>query len=186
MNNYFANPLVFVIEVVFNLFLLAVILRFLFQLLSVNFYNPLSQSIVKLTTPLLHPLRRIIPGYKRVDVACIVLALLITFIKNSLIFIIGGGGLSPNVVLARSLYEITELTLNIFFFAIIVQAILSWVAPGQQNPITIIISQLTAPILRPIRRVMPKLEGLDLSPMVALVTITVLKKLILPLFGLII
>lgn len=178
--SYFTNPIVFLIEVIFNLYLLAVLLRCLFQLCRVDFYNPLSQTLIKVTSPLLNPLRKIIPGFGGIDIAAVLLAILIAATKYFLIIAIQGQTASTHVLLISAIYEVVSLTLNIFLFAIFIQVILSWIAPGQHNPITLIINQLTQPILRPIRQVMPDLGGIDLSPMVALVLIQILKFLLLP------
>lgn len=179
-SSYFTNPLVFLIEVIFNLFLLAVLLRCLFQICRVDFYNPLSQTIVKITSPLLNPLRKIIPGFGGIDIAAILLALIIAALKYLLLALLGGQTATINYLVIAAIYEVVKLTLNIFLFAIFIQVIISWIAPGQHNPITMIIHQLTQPIMQPIRQFMPDLGGLDLSPMVALVLIQILKMLLLP------
>lgn len=179
-STYLTNPLVFLITVIFDLFLFAVLLRFLFQWLRVDFYNPLSQTIVKVTSPFVNPLRKIIPGIAGLDMASLLLAFIIAAAKSALLYKLQGYGLSANAILVSSLIEVITAILNIFLFAIFIQVILSWVAPGQHNPITLMIAQLTGPILAPIRRVMPDLGGLDLSPMVALVGIQIAKMLIIP------
>lgn len=178
--SYFTNPIIFLIEVIFNLYLLAVLLRCLFQVCRVDFYNPLSQTLIKITSPLLNPLRKIIPGFGGIDLAAILLALIIAALKYLLIIALQGQTATAQLLLVAAVYEVVSLTLNIFLFAIIIQVILSWVAPGQHNPITLIIHQLTQPLLRPIRQVMPDLGGIDLSPMVALVLIQIFKMLLLP------
>jgi len=179
-SDYLTNPLLFVLDVIFNLFLLAVVLRFLFQWLRVDFYNPLSQTIVKMTSPLVNPLRKVIPGLAGLDMASLLLAILIAALKAFLFIQFRGQTAGISSIIVMALYEVISLTLNIFLFSIFILVILSWVAPGQRNPIISVLYQLTAPILLPLRRIIPDLGGIDLSPMVAIVAIQVAKMLILP------
>jgi YggT family protein len=180
MNGYLANPIIFLIEVTVGLYILAVMLRFLLQWVHADFYNPVSQFIVRITNPLLKPLRRIIPGYGGIDWASIVLLLLLTSLKLFLIFGVQGR-LLPAAALAPLLpAELISLFLNIFFFTILIQVIISWVAPNQYNPATVLLHQLNEPLLRPIRRLLPHPGGLDLSPLVVLVLIQLSRMLLLP------
>ena len=179
-NTYLTDPLVFLLTVIFDIFLIAVLLRFLFQCFRVDFYNPISQTLVKITSPILNPLRKIIPGIGGLDIAAVVLAFLITGVKYFLTYQIQGQSLPFSIIAVLSLKEIISLIINIFFFAILIQVILSWIAPGQYNPVTMIIHQLTAPILQPIRRILPDMGGLDLSPLVAMVALQIARMLILP------
>lgn len=179
-SDYFTNPLIFLLDVIFSLALIAVLLRFLFQCCRVDFYNPISQAIIKITSPLVNPLRRIIPGFGGLDIASLILALLIAAIKYAVFIQLKGQAASLPIISILALQEVISLMLNIFLFAILILVIVSWVAPGQHNPITIMLHQLTAPIILPIRRFMPDLGGLDLSPMVAIIAIQLAKMLILP------
>lgn len=179
-SDYFTNPIAFLLDVIFNLLLLAVLLRFLFQWLRVDFYNPVSQTIIKITSPLVNPLRKIIPGLGGIDMASLLLAFLIAALKYFLLMQLSGQATSLPVIAVLSLQEVISLILNIFLFAIFIMVIISWVAPGQYNPIVMLIHQFTAPIISPIRKIMPELGGLDLSPMVAIIAIQIAKMLILP------
>ncbi|HEY3487877.1 MAG TPA: YggT family protein [Gammaproteobacteria bacterium] len=180
MNSYLANPLAFLIDVTVGLFILAVMLRFLLQWVHADFYNPVSQLIVRVTNPLLKPLRRIIPGFGGVDWASIILLLLLTSLKLLLLFALQGRlppwpGLAPLV-----LAELISSFLNIFMFTILIQVIISWVAPHQHNPAAMLLQQLNEPLLRPLRRLLPPMGGLDLSPLLVLVLIQLSKILLLP------
>jgi YggT family protein len=179
-SNYLTDPLAFMIQVVFDLYIMVVMLRFILQLVHADFYNPISQFAVKVTTPALRPLRRIIPGIAGIDVASIVLMLLLKSIELTLIMLVSGKGAQPLAALAFAIPDLLELGINFFLFAILIQVILSWVNPGNYNPATALLHSITQPILRPAQRLIPPISGLDLSPMVVLVGLQLLKMLLLP------
>ena len=181
MNSYFANPLEFIISTLFSLYILAVLLRFLLGLVRADFYNPISQFLVRITNPLLIPLRKVIPGFGKVDVAAIVLMLLLQVIMLLIIVALRGTSVDILPLLAHAAGELVILTINVFLVAIIVQVIISWINPGSYNPVNALLDNLTAPVLRPIQRIMPPLSGIDLSPLFALILLQVLKMLIQPL-----
>jgi len=183
MNSYFANPLEFLISTLFSLYILAVMLRFLLGMVRADFYNPISQFLVKITNPLLVPLRKIIPGAGKIDVAAIILMLVLQLIM--LAIIVALRGVTPPLLslLLAAIGELVILAINIFLFAIIVQVIISWVNPGSYNPVNGLLNSLTSPVMRPIQRLLPPMSGIDLSPLFALIGLQVLKMLIQPLLG---
>lgn len=183
MNSYFANPLEFIISTLFSLYILAVLLRFLLGVVRADFYNPISQFLVRITNPLLIPLRKVIPGFGKVDVAAIVLMLVLQVIMLLIIVALRGSGVAVLPLLAHAAGELIMLTINIFLIAIIVQVIISWINPGSYNPVNALLDSLTAPVLRPVQRIMPPLSGIDLSPLFALIVLQVLKMLIQPLLA---
>jgi len=167
---YFTQALVFLIRTAFDLYLLAVVLRFLLQLVGADFYNPISQFLVKITNPVLRPLRRLIPGYQGIDWASVVLMMILKAGEITLIALILTGGIPalPGL-LVLSLAQILNFIVYVFIVAIIVQVVLSWVNPGAYNPATVILYRLTEPMLRPARRLLPSMGGLDLSPLLVLI-----------------
>jgi len=178
-STYLTNPLLFLVQTLFQLYILAVLLRFFLQLTRADFYNPLSQFLVKITSPLLVPLRRFIPSLAGMDTAALVLAwglksleLLITA------WFTGSGG--PLLALLLAVPELLELAIDIFFWAILIQAILSWISPGTYNPASALLYSLTLPVLRPVQRLIPPIGGIDLSPMAAMIGLVLLKMLLLP------
>ncbi len=169
---YFNNAGAFLIHTLFGLYILAVMLRFLLQLVRADFYNPLSQFLVRITNPLLKPLRRLIPGFGGIDLASVVLLLALKSLEMWLLASLFGAGLpGPLGLIVLALAQLLGLLINIYFFAILIQVILSWVNPGTYNPITTVIYQLNAPLLNPAQRLIPPLGGLDLSPMVVLIVL---------------
>ncbi|MCB1792192.1 MAG: YggT family protein [Gammaproteobacteria bacterium] len=177
---YLATPAVFLVQVIFGLYATLVVLRFLLQLTRADFYNPVSQLIVKATKPLLNPLRRIIPGTGGMDIASLVLAWLVLTIEQLLILGIAGAGFQPVAAMLLAIPELITLIINIFIFAILIQVVISWISPGTYNPALSLISTLTEPLLGPVRRRMPDLGGFDLSPMVVIVGLVVLQMLLIP------
>ncbi|UCC57171.1 MAG: YggT family protein [Gammaproteobacteria bacterium] len=181
--NYFTNPIEFLISTLFSLYILAVMLRFLLGLVRADFYNPVSQFLVRITNPVLVPLRKVIPSVGKIDIPAILLMIVLQIISLTLIFLLRGGGVPVSAVIIISLAQLVSLAINVFFFAIIIQVILSWVNPGTYNPVTGLLYSLTGPILRPIQQLLPPIAGIDLSPLFALIGLQVLRMLIMPLLG---
>lgn len=179
-NDYYTSPVEFLVTTLGGLYIAAVMLRFLFQLVRADFYNPISQFLVKITSPLLVPLRRVIPGFGGIDVASIVLMLLLQMLVFALVVVLRGATPTPLFLLGLAVVELLQVAVNIFFWAIILQAILSWVQPGQHNPGTMLLHQLTAPLLNPARRLLPPISGLDLSPILVVIGLKLLEMILLP------
>ncbi len=176
------NPFVFLINTLFDIYIAIVMLRFLLQQVGADFYNPISQFIVNATQKPVLLSRSLIPSVRGIDLATLVLVLLLIVIKLTLLLALSGITPAPVALLVRSLYDLISLVFNIFFYAIIVQAILSWVNPDPRNPISGLLGSLTRPILRPIRNRLPLMGGLDLSPVVALIGLTFIKLTLLSVF----
>lgn len=177
---YFTIPLIFLIDSLFSLYILAVILRFLLQCVRADFYNPISQFLLKITHPPLKFLRRYIPPIRKIDTASIVLALLLQMITDVTILFLQQVNTSIITLTLISFSQLISLSLNIFIFAIFVQALLSWFNPNNYNPAIALLTHLTNPILNFCRRFIPDLSGFDLSPLVAIILLQLTKMLILP------
>jgi YggT family protein len=178
--SYLTNPLAFLVNTIFGLYILCFVLRFMLQLVRADFYNPLSQFLVKITNPLLIPLRRVIPGWGGIDIASIVVIVLLQLIAQALVLLIRGVPMLPSTVIILSLAELVALVLNIYLVTIIVQVILSWIQPGSYNPVSSLLYSLNEPVLKPARRLIPPISGIDLSPLVVLLIIQLVKMLIIP------
>lgn len=170
---------VLVVKTLVGLYLLLVVLRFLLQLVRADFYNPISQFIVKATNPLLIPLRRIIPGFGGIDLASIILAVVIQALAIVFILLLYGVGIDIAVVAAWSFVGILGLILKVYFWGLLITVIASWIAPGSYNPALILINQILEPAMKPIRNMMPDLGGLDISPIIMFVAIQALEILII-------
>ncbi len=179
MNGNLEQALAFLVNTLFYLFILALMLRFLLQLVRADFYNPFSQALVKITNPILVPLRRLIPGYRGWDFAALVAMYLLQVIALVLVYtLIKGVSLSPATLLIYGALRLLDLLLSVYFFSILLQAVLSWVSPGSYNPLTSLLWRLNEPLLRPVRRVLPPLGGLDLSPLIVLLVIQFIRILL--------
>jgi YggT family protein len=179
-NSYITNPVEFLINTLFGLYILTVMLRFLLAVVRADFYNPISQFLVKVTNPLLLPLRRILPSIGKLDTGSLVLMLALQMASFALIALLRGGNLSLGALLILSCAELISLFLNVLLFSIIVQVIISWINPGTYNPAVSLLYSLTEPVLRPCRRLIPPISGLDFSPLIALIAIQLVKMLLLP------
>ena len=130
------EALIYIIQTLGSLYLLIVLLRFILQLVRADFYNPLSQFTVKATQPLLKPLRRFIPSIAGLDTASLVLAILVQLLLMMVVIIIEGANPASAgiLLLAWAVIAVTSLFFKVFFFAMIISVILSWIAPGSHNP----------------------------------------------------
>ena len=172
---------IYLVQTLGGLYLLVVLLRFILQLVRADFYNPLSQFVVKATKPLLNPLRRIIPGIGGIDIASLALAYLVQLAVMLLTLLVAGINPLTYVpeVLAWAAIGVLALFLKIFWFALIASVILSWVAPHSHNPGALLVHQLCEPLLAPIRRMLPSLGGMDISPIFAFIALNLLDMLVI-------
>ena len=177
----FAEALIYIVQTLGSLYLLIVLLRFILQLVRADFYNPLSQFTVKATQPLLKPLRRFIPSIAGLDTASLVLAVLVQLLL--MVVTLSLMGFNPVSVIPQllvwSLIGVTSLFFKVFFFALIVSVILSWVAPGSHNPGAQLVNQLCEPLLAPFRKLLPNLGGLDLSPIFAFIALNLVDRFVI-------
>ncbi|BCO20157.1 membrane protein [Alteromonas sp. KC3] len=171
------NATVFLIDTLFSLYLMVVILRLWLQMVQADFYNPLSQFVVKATHPIVGPLRRVIPSIGRFDTATFVLAVVVCALKIVTLGLIFGGNLNPLGVAILSVIGVIKETLSLMFWVLLLRAILSWVSQGR-SPVDYVLHQLTEPFLAPIRRIIPPLGGLDLSVLIAIIALQFLQLLL--------
>lgn len=177
-NAYYSASAVFLIQSVFGLYILAVLLRLMLQWLRADFYNPISQFIVKITNPPLKPLRRMIPGWGGIDVASVMLLIVLQMLELYLYHLAIGRAIGPSGLFVLAMAELIGLVINVFIGAILIQVVLSWVAPGNYNPLVGLVHRFAEPVLAPSRRIIPPLSGIDLSPLLSLVVLQLLKFLV--------
>ena len=171
------NATVFLVDTLFSLYLMVVILRLWLQMVQADFYNPLSQFVVKATHPIVGPLRHVIPSIGRFDTATFVLAVAVCALKLITLGLMFGGNLNPIGIAILSVMGVVKETLTLMFWVLLLRAILSWVSQGR-SPVDYVLHQLTEPFLAPIRRVIPPLGGLDLSVLIAIIALQFLQLLI--------
>ena len=191
-SGYITNPLMLIVNTLFDLYVLLALLRFLLQMLRADFYNPISQFIVRATTPPLRILRRFIPSISGQDTASIVLCLIVIYLKFLIIRVldishipistymapVGSAGYGGLFVFAIA--DLIALTFTVFLGAIIIQVIFSWISPGQYNPVIGLVNKISEPVLKPFRKFIPPMGGLDLSPLFAILLLMVAKMLLVP------
>lgn len=164
------------VQTFFHLYILAILLRLLLQMAKGDFYNPISQFLIKATQPLLTPARRLVPSVGGIDTASIVVVLLLQITATILLVTIRGYPI-PNAtaLLIWGALGTFGMVINIYFMAILAAIILSWIAPSSYNPTVILLHQLTEPVMKPFRRILPAMGGLDLSPIFVFITINILQ-----------
>ncbi len=161
----------FLVETLIHLYLVVILLRVLLEAARADFYNPIVQVLVRLTDPVMQPLSRVLPSMGRVNVSGVVALYVIQFIGLIILMLLSGRPLDPLVLALLTVMRLVRMLLVLYMILIIIGVILSWVGQGARHPIVPLIYQLTDPVLAPIRRVLPNLGGLDLSPLVALIGI---------------
>jgi YggT family protein len=166
----------YLIQTVLSLYMVAMLLRFLLQLVKADFYNPISQFLVKITNPLVIPLRKVIPGIGGLDLASLLLAVLLQVLAIVALMLLNGLGMpNPLMLVVWSILGIVGLLVNIYFFALLAMIILSWIAGGSSNPAISLLHQITEPVMAPFRKVLPAMGGLDFSPILLFILINVLQ-----------
>jgi YggT family protein len=165
------NAFFYLISTLFDVYLWIVMVRVILQAVRADFYNPISQLIWQLTQPILRPLQKVLPKYRQWDVAGFGLMFVIAVIYIHVVAAILSQGVGGISALWFALLKLVVLALNLYTFTLVVQAILSWVGPGVSNPAGSILWSINEPLLRPVRRVIPPMSGLDLSPLVVIVAL---------------
>lgn len=164
----------FVVQTLFELYILCYLLRLVLQITRADFHNPLSQFIVRVTSPIVTPLRRFIPPLRGLDTATLLVFLALEAVATWLLAWNAGITLSavPMIllVLLRSIYTVVRM----YVFAILIYAILSFVNPGTYNPLSSVLASISEPLLRPFRRIIPTIGGLDLSPLFVIISLQAL------------
>jgi YggT family protein len=171
MTQNFVNAGVFLIQTFGGLLLMIVLIRLLIQVSRADYYNPISQAIVKLTDPAIKPLKRILPTLRGVDFATLLVALLVQLITVCLIMVIYGNYLFHPAYIAWSLVGLLSTILDIYFFALIIMVIASWLAPHSNHPALALVHQLTDPLCVPARKLLPAMGGIDFSIILVFVAI---------------
>ena len=177
---YYTNPVIFLINTLFGLYILAIMLRFLFQWMEADYYNPVSQFLVNITQPPLKLLRRIVPSIGRIDSASIVLMFALQMLAGVAIFLSNGVSVSVAALFIWALTELISLLINVFLFSIIIRAVISWVNPDSYNPAISLLYNLTEPLLGLGRKIIPPISGMDLSPLLVIIGLQMLKMLVFP------
>lgn len=172
------SALIFVIHAFAQLFLFVLLLRFWLPWFRADFRNPIAQAILRLTSPLVVPIRRIVPPIGRIDTATLLVAFAIQYLAILVILALNGATSTILAIALTSVIELAMLSIRLFIFAIIIGIVLSWIAPHTINPATMFIRTISEPLLRPFRRLIPPFGGIDISPVFALILLGALSILL--------
>ncbi|RJS94669.1 YggT family protein [Salinisphaera sp. Q1T1-3] len=179
------QALLFLVDTVLSLYILVVLLRVVLQLVHADFRNPVSQFVWQTTRTPVNLLRNVVPRWRNLDVPALLFAFILCYLLIQIDLALGAPGFGPQFIpaVAWAILKGATLVCNLYFFTIIVQAVMSWISPNQYTPATAILFTINEPLLRPIRRIVPTISGIDLSPLVAIIGLQLISRL-LPLPGL--
>ena len=163
------SAIVYILQAVSNLFLLILLLRFWMPWFSADFRNPIAQAVLRLTSPLVVPLRRILPPVGRVDTATVIVAFGVQYLAIFLILLVLGGMGTMLLISLTALLDLAILSAGLFMVIILLHILLGWFAQGAYNPATALVHSMAEPLLRPFRRIVPQLGGLDISPVIPMI-----------------
>jgi YggT family protein len=170
--------LIFILDALLTLVVVAFLLRLLMPVVRADFRNPVGQAVLQFTNPLVMPLRKLLPPAGRLDVASVVALLAVQLAKTAVLWLMAGGGLVPLPLLIAALRDLASTVLQFYFVAVLIYALLSWVAPGRYSPGAQLLGRLCEPLLAPLRRVIPPIGGLDLSALFVLIGLQALQILL--------
>jgi YggT family protein len=175
---YFANAGQILVNFLFGALIALLVLRVLLQCVRANFYNPICQFIYKLTNPVLMPMRKVIPAWRNLDIAGVLLAWLLTAIEYWLVYAMAGQSLGVLGLAVMALGYLIDFVFILYIGLILLYALISFISVERSNPVVPLVFQLIDPLMRPVRRRLPSAGGLDFSPMVVLLGILLARVLI--------
>ena len=183
MAGTFNNASFFLINTVFDLYIFVLLVRFILAYVRADFFNPLTQFFIKLTQPIILPLRRVIPNYKNFELSTIFLVIILEIVKFSLFALLLRNTPHIGGLLLLAFADGLHSLINIFFYAILLQAILTWVQQGY-SPAADLLAKITMPIMRPFHRIIPPIGGIDISPIPAMLLLQlIIIMVVTPLFA---
>lgn len=169
------QSLLFVVDALVTLVVIAYLLRVLMPLVRADFRNPIGAAVLRFTDPLVLPLRKLLPPARRFDVASLVALAVVQIAGAVLHRVLSGHGFGAGAIVAHAAYSLVHTVLQFYTFAVLVYALLSWVAPGTYSPAGQLLSRLCEPLLGPVRRIVPPIGGLDLSALLVLIALQALQ-----------
>lgn len=173
------NAILYIVETLLSLAVFVFLLRLLLQWARADFRNQVAQAVVKITNPLVMPLRRVLPPVGKLDTASAVAVLLIAFAEEAILMALRGfPGIDPFFLARAVVLRIIIILLTTYLYAIILYALLSFIAPGNYSPMNSILTSLCAPVLRPFQRIIPPIGGIDFSPLWATILLGALLRLL--------
>jgi len=175
---YLIDAAMFFADTVLGFYITIIVLRLLFQATKADFYNPISQMVIKLSNPSIGYLSRLLPTIWRIDIATILVALFLEGGRIGIIILLEGGQPRIAGLAVEALANLLRLSIWIFIFAIFLRAILSWVSTSINHPMSRLAVSLTEPLMQPVRRFLPNTHPIDISPIVLFIILMLARKLI--------
>ena len=164
-----SGALIYLITTITDLYVAAILLRLLLQWVRADFYNPLCQFLIKVTNPVLVPVRRIIPSIGKLDTASVVIMLLLELLQLIIITQLSQADFGFEFLLLFAIRKLLITLLITYLVLIIARVIVSWIASQSRHPLIPLIYQLTEPVLKPFNKLLPPIGGIDLSPLFVLI-----------------
>jgi YggT family protein len=168
------SAIVYLLQTFLGLLLSVFLLRVLLPLVQADARNPFSQAVIRLTNPLVLPLRRIVPAIGRLDTAALIALIFMQVAATALLIMIGSHIVSGPIIFVTAAFDLIELVLQFYKWATIMYVLLSWVAPDTYSPVSAILNSLVTPVVRPWRKLIPPFGGMDLSPALLVIAIQAL------------
>jgi YggT family protein len=153
----------YIVDMLLWLLLLAFVLRLLFQLVRADFRDPMADAIVRVTNWLILPLRKLLPPIGKIDTATVVAVLLVASARTFVMLAMSSGMADVVTFLRITLLELVGLVLRVYLFAMLLYWLTSFISPGGYAPGVHLLSQLCEPILKPVRRMIPRIGQIDFS-----------------------
>lgn len=179
MNPYAHNAFTSLVGIVFGLYIMLLMVRILLQAFQANYFNPLSQAVAKITQPAIIPLRRFVPDFGRVNGSALAMMLIIQIAELWIVYEAGGHTPALHGVIVLAVAELLHVCINVFFWATLIRAIMSWVNPGSRHPAVDLLRSLSEPLLEPARRLAPATSGIDFSPILVIIGLQLVAWLLL-------
>jgi YggT family protein len=162
------SALIFLVKTLADLYLLTFLLRFIMQWVRASYYNPLAQFVLKVTSPLVVPARRVLPSVGGLDTPTLAVLIVLEIVVTFALLRLAGISLPVPVLLLYSLLRLIALALWFYTVALFIYVLLSWFGDRGMNPMAALLGELIEPLLRPARRLLPPIGGLDLSALVVI------------------
>ena len=172
------HALLFILNALLTLVVVAFLLRVILPLVRADFRNPIGEAVLKVTDPLVLPLRRTLPPSRRLDPAPVIALLIVQLAKTALLELVAGGGVNLASVLVAGLLGLVILLAQFYFYAVLFHALMSWFGDAAYSPAGQMVARICEPLLAPIRRVIPPLGGLDLSALFLMIGLQALLMLL--------
>ncbi|HWJ04218.1 MAG TPA: YggT family protein [Steroidobacteraceae bacterium] len=165
------DALYFVLNTLLTLVVVVFLLRVIMPLVRADFRNPVGEAVLKLTNPLVLPLRRVIPPGRKFDVASLVALLIVQLVKTVVLLLVSRAMLRLDLVVIGASYGLLLTVLQFYLYAVLIYALMSWFAGASYSPVGLVLGRICEPLLAPFRRLIPPLGGLDLSALFLIIAL---------------